>query len=240
MIIGVQNQSSKVSDGDVYNMVLAGDYQLRHHAAPAWGVWPPEVMYLKPGQDVTGLPSGANVITIFDNADQAGDLGYHSENPGGIVWGRVFAEPVLQNGGNALTDALSVCSVLSHELLETVADPACNRWCDTGNGYAVALELADPTESDSYPVTIGSVTATVSNFVLPPWFDPDAAPASQFDWMALASSPFEVRSTGYVLKLTEGTVSQSFGEQYPAWRKATKESGLARTSRRLREGKHAR
>jgi hypothetical protein len=238
MIIGVQNKSTLVSEPDTYAMTLACDWQARHHAGPAWATWPPQVIYLKPGQNAADLPAGTNVITLFDNSDQAGALGYHSENAGGIVYGRVFAEPVLQNGGNALTKELSVASVLSHEVLETLNDPACNRWCDTGNGDAIALEVGDPVESDSYPLTIGTSTVTVSNFVMPPWFDPDAASDAQFDWLKLTSQPFEVRQTGYVLVLSEGTVSQKFGEQYPEWRKAMKDSPLARTHRRLGQGHH--
>lgn len=236
MIIGVQNASTKVTDAEAYQMALALDWQLRHHVAPAWDRYPPQVMYLKSGEKITGLAAGDNVITIFDNSDQAGALGYHSEDASGIEYGRVFAETVFQNGGAALTGELSVCSVLSHEGCEFFGDQAANLWADVGNGTAIALELADPVESDSYPLTIGTgpdaFTASLSDFMLPAWFNPDAPAGSKFDWLDLVTAPFQVRSTGYAIELKEGSVSEIFGEHYPEWRKETKASELSRTSRR--------
>jgi hypothetical protein len=184
--------------------------------------------------------AGSAVIGIFDDADQAGDLGWHTEVSGDVVYGRVFAQPVLANGGNAMTNTLSVCSVLSHEVCETTLDSACDLWADAGAGVAYARELCDAVESDSYQVTVGTGTnaieAMVSDFLLPPWFDPNAAAGEEFDFMKLLTSPFEVRTTGYTITETEGTVSQTFGREYPEWRKAMKDYPLARTARRLKQG----
>jgi hypothetical protein len=233
MIIGVQNLSTLVTNEDVYLMTALVDRQLREHVAPAWGLAPPTVTFLaKPAE----FPCDA-IIGVLDDADQAGDLGWHSEGPDADVYGRVFASPVLQNGGDALTNALSVCSVLSHECIETLGDSACNRWAQRTDGSQVAVELADPVEGDSYEITIESsaqtVTGTVSNFVLPAWFDPDADPGPA-DCMGLVTAPFQVRDTGYVIVMAAGstTVTEQWGERYPEWRKATKADPLARTARR--------
>jgi hypothetical protein len=235
VIIGVQNLSTLVTDEDVYQMAVLVDKQLREHVAPAWGLVPPTVTFLaKPAE----FPCDA-IIGVLDDADQAGDLGWHTEGPDADVYGRVFAQPVLQNGGNALTNALSVCSVLSHECIETLGDAACNRWAQRTDGSQVAVELADPVEGDSYEITIigpkadDGVTGTVSDFVLPAWFDPDADPGTA-DWMKLVTAPFQVRDTGYVIVMAAGstTVTEQWGERYPEWRKATKADPLARTARR--------
>jgi hypothetical protein len=237
MIIGVQNLSTLVSGDDAYSMSLLVDRQVRDHVAPAWGIQPPVVeFYVPPQSGDAPRPHYDAIIGILDDADQAGDLGWHSEGPDADIYGRVFAQPVLANGGNALDDQLSVCSVLSHEVIEVVGDSACNRWAQQADGTLIALELCDPVEGDSYPLTITSVsgtkvTGTVSDFVLPSWFDPDAAPG-QTDWLALVTAPFEVRSTGYVIVMTGGTVTEQWGEKYPEWRKATKENPTARTARR--------
>lgn len=247
MIIGVQNLSTLVSAEDAYNMTLLVDKQLREHVAPAWGVQPPQAAFIHGSSVVPGARYNA-IIGIMDDADQAGDLGWHTEGPDASVYGRVFARPVLSNGGNALTASLSVCSVLSHEAIETLGDRTCNGWMQRADGTLVATELADPVESDSYLVTIEAEGAspvlqgTVSNFVFPRWFDPDApAMASNsgyfgnlagFDYMGMLESPFEVRSNGYVITMSGGTVSEQWGEEYPAWRRATKESRWARTARR--------
>jgi hypothetical protein len=234
MIIGVQNLSMLVSDDEAYAMTLLANRQARDDVAPAWGMLPPRVTFV-PG---TAMPSPGlgldALIGILDDADQAGDLGWHTEGPGARVYGRVFARPVLENGGNALTDGLSVCSVLSHECIEVLGDPACNRWAQSASGTLVAVELADPVESDSYRITIDAgaekVTGTVSDFALPGWFDP-ADDSGKTDHCGLTTAPFEVRATGYVIVMDDGQVSEKWGREYPAWRRATKQSP-ARTSRR--------
>jgi hypothetical protein len=235
MIIAVQNNSTSVSGQDVYAMTLLVNRQLRQHVAPAWGLLPPSVVYLPNG--AAGVHYDA-IIGVLDDADQAGDLGWHTEGPDADVYGRVFAQPVLANGGNALTDDLSVCSVLSHEAIETLGDSACDRWAQQSDGSLIAVELADPVESDSYTLSITAksgeqVSGTVSDFVLPAWFDQDADPGAT-DHMGLVTAPFQVRPTGYVITMTGGQVSEQWGRSYPEWRKATKQYTAARTARRLR------
>ncbi|MCW2929917.1 MAG: hypothetical protein JWM19_879 [Actinomycetia bacterium] len=234
MIIGVQNLSTLVSTQDAYDMTLLIDRQLRDHVAPAWGLLPPTVTFLAvaPGRHFDAI------IGILDNADQAGDLGWHSEGPDANVYGRVFARPVLDNGGNALTGSLSVCSVLSHEAIEVLGDPACDLWAQQPSGTLVARELCDPVEGDSYQLAVTassgeSVTGTVSDFVLPSWFDPAAAPGAT-DYLGLVTAPFQVRSTGYTIVMSAGSVTEQWGEHYPDWRKDTKQSSLARTAQRLK------
>jgi hypothetical protein len=235
-IIAVVNHSTKVTNQQAYDMTLAVNRQLRTDVAPAWGLLPVPVVYLAADPNVPG----SAVLGIFDNADQAGDLGWHTEVSGGVVYGRVFAAPVLANGGDVLSKPLSVASVLSHEAIETLLDMACDLWADNGNGTSYAREGCDAVESDSYLTMLGTGTSalqvSVSDFLAPAWFDPNAAPGSEFDFMRLLTAPFEVRPTGYTITMANGTVSQSFGEHYPEWRKDTKDFALARTARRLKQG----
>jgi hypothetical protein len=235
MIIAVQNLSTLISGPDGYDMTLLVNRQLRDHAAPAWGLLPPAVTYL--GEGAPGKRYDA-IIGILDDADQAGDLGWHTEGADADVYGRVFARPVLDNGGSALAGDLSVCSVLSHEAIEVMGDAACDLWAQRSDGMLIARELCDPVEGDSYRMTITAqggeqVTGTVSDFVLPAWFDPSAAPGPA-DYMGLVSVPFGVRPTGYTIQMSAGAVRAVWGQDYPAWRKATKQSGLARSCRRVR------
>lgn len=236
LIIAVQNLSTLVSDQDAYDMTLLVDRQVRDHVAPAWGIQPPFVEFYKPSADpAVPAPHFTAIIGILDDADQAGDLGWHTEGPDAAVYGRVFARPVLANGGNALTDQLSVCSVLSHEVIEVIGDAACNGWAQRPDGSLAARELCDPVEGDSYVMTVKTagetVSGTVSDFVFPAWFDPDAAGAP-FDWMDLLSSPFQVRPSGYLIVMAGGTVTEQWGEEFPLWRLVTKEHPTARTARR--------
>lgn len=133
MLIAVVNESTLVSSQDAYDMCLAVNHQLRHHVAPAWGLVAPELMF------ATSTPTtpGTAAIGILDDADQANDLGWHTESAAGVVYGRTFARPVLDNGGDALTNPLSVASVLSHEACELFLDPSCNLWADAGHRHRV-------------------------------------------------------------------------------------------------------
>lgn len=238
MLIAVVNESTLVSDQDVYDMCLAVNHQLRHQVAPAWELLAPHLTF------ATSTPTepGTVALGVLDDADQADALGWHTESALGVAYGRVFARPVLANGGNALTRPLSVASVLSHEAAETLLDQACTLWADGGFGILYPREACDAVEGDSYPVTLTAegttVTATVSDFLLPAWFDPQAAPGTKCDYLGLLTSPFQVRPTGYTMTMIEGRVGQVLGRRYPDWRKATKVYPIARTSRRAHQGHH--
>lgn len=231
--IYIVNQSTTVSNGDVQTMARAFAHQLRYDAAPLFGLAPIPVIYApKQALKDKTLPPGSWVLSVLDDPDQADALGWHTEEQGELIYGRIFARPVLDNGGDALTKELSVASVGSHEVLETFADPHCNTYADSGQGYLVAYEVCDPVESDSYPVEVGKTKVTVSNFVTPKWFDPQAARGDRFDYMGNCSEPFEMTQGGYIVKMQDGRVSQDFGEKFPAWKKPLKQMDTARAARR--------
>ena len=215
----IVNKSTLVSDADVKTMVRAVAHQVRYDACPAFGLTPVPVVF---STDASTAPPGSYVIAILDDSDQAGALGWHTEDQGDVIYGEVFAKPVLDNGGDALTKDLSVASVLSHEVLETLADPHANLWADNGHGTAYAYEIGDPVESDSYPVKVSGKAVTVSNFVTPHWFDPQAAKGERFDFLGKVTAPFQMTHGGYVITMVEGKVSQHFGEKFPEWRKDIK------------------
>lgn len=232
-ILYVVNQSTLVSNGDVQTMTRACAHQLRYDAAPLFGLAPMPVIYITKDHLASGaVPPGSWVVSILDDPDQADALGWHTEEQGELIYGRVFARPVLDNGGDALSKELSVASVLSHEVLETFADPHCNTYADSGRGYLVAYEVCDPVESDSYPVAVSGKNVMVSNFVTPKWFDPQAAKGDTLDFMGNTSEPFEMTAGGYVVEMREGRVSQKFGERFPEWKKETKKADTARAARR--------
>lgn len=231
MKIVVVNKSTLVSNADVHSMTSAVAIQARLHAAPAWGKAHVSVSY---ATATRALTADTTVIGVLDDSDQAGALGWHTETAGGVTFGRVFARPVLENGGDALHKPLSIASVLSHECLEAMCDPACNRWCDDGNGKMYALEVGDPVEADSYPIPVtGGPDVTVSNFALPSFFDPQAGPGKH-DWLGNITRPFELGKGGYVVYRAGGSEHQVFGEKFERWRLASKASPLSRTARRMR------
>jgi hypothetical protein len=213
----IVNASTLVSDSDVQTMWRAVKDQIFYQVAPAWGRDFMDSTFVAKGGTV---PAGAYPIYVLDNPDVADALGYHTEDPQGNVYGRVFAQPVLDNHGTALSGELSVSSVLSHEVIEFFIDIHCNEWADRGDGTMVAYEACDPVENDSYLVhpVIGSkvVPVSVSNFVLDKWFDCQSPTTGiQFDWLKKLSAPLTMTAGGYqvVLDTTTGKTTQVFASR---------------------------
>jgi hypothetical protein len=217
--IYVVNRSTLVPDHLVATMCAAVSRQVVVDIAPAFGVLPAPVLF------VPSPPSGGRVIAIVDSCDDPQALGYHTES-GGVPDGFVGCKPELDAGAHPLTGPYSVASILSHEVAELLLDPAANRWADSGQGFAVAFEVADPVQSDCYNVQ----GVTVSSFVLPAWFDPDAAAGSRFDFLGRLSAPFSLSKGGYWVEMSEGQVSQKFGEEMPDWLRATKSLPTSRAA----------
>jgi hypothetical protein len=229
MLIAIVNQSTLVSDQDAATMTQAIAAQIRLDAAPLWDRAPAAVIFYSNPKDV---PIAAHGIALVDTIkDQpTGVLGYHTEDPGGKLWGVVAAKPELDNGGKATTGDWSVSSVLSHEVLEMYIDPNCNLWANDGHGKSYSFEVCDPVEAPTYVVH----GVSVSNFVTPAWFDPlsDHATA-QYDTLSKLKAPFSLVKGGYVVYEAAGTEHQEYGDHFPAWRKQMKSGRLARTRRRL-------
>src|SRR3954447_24520075 len=190
----VLNESKRVSAGDVGQMVAAVRRQA-HEAARLIDRYLPSI------RTSTRVPDGAVPILIVDNPDVANALGYHDVDPRGVPYGRVFVDPVLDNGGTPLGDAgdpsLSVSAVLSHEVLEWWYDPACNDWSDRGRS-SVAKELCDPVEADWYRID----GVAVSNFILPAWFNP-LDKVGPWDRLGKLHGPFTMTKGGYWIEMLD-------------------------------------
>lgn len=225
-MITLVNKSTLVSNSDVSLMARACAAQIRFHVAPEWRRQVMPVIY---AIDENSAPPGSWIIGVLDDPDQADALGWHTEE-NGKYFGKVFAKPVLDNGGDSLTKNLSVSSVASHEVLEIFIDPACNRWASSSDGsYAISEEICDPVESVSYPINVGNKKIMVSDFVTERWFDSQAS--GPYDLLGQCQQPFEVLPGGYVVKLEAGQVSQVFGDEYPEWKKELKQHPLSRAAR---------
>jgi len=201
------NQSKKITERDLQLMVEACRIQLRDHAGPALDRTPWEI---KIGGD-DGFP-----MVILDDADHASALGYHTQDKNGKVWGRVFVNPVLNNGGTVMTGVHSVSVVLSHEILETFYNPYINLWSHRGDDTFVAVELCDPVQGNAYEIVVDGVAVSVSDFVLEPWFDKEMAGATdKFDYLSILKSPLGLARGGYniILNLRTGEVKPTFASK---------------------------
>lgn len=202
----VINKSDNVSDADVELMVKACKIQLEQHAAPLLGRLPWEIKL--GGND--GFP-----VVILNSPDTAGALGYHTQDPDGKVWGRVFTDPLVKNGRGILNGVSSVSVVLSHEILETFYNPYVNLWSNRSDATFVAMELCDPVQGDCYDIEINGKFVSVSNFVLNEWFDREMSKAGRFDYMSKLSGPLNTSKGGYtvIFNSETGEVKSVFGSQ---------------------------
>jgi len=223
MLIVVINKSNIISNDEVKKMTRAVAIQAREHAAKAWDVKPPKVVYRSSEQTAE---AGSLKVLIFDDADTAGALGYHDDGPDGLPYGKVFVK--ISQKYN-----IPVSSVLSHEVLEMMLDPQANYWADNWNdNLSYALELADPVEGDLYTIDVNGAPVSVSNFVLPAWFDPIPPKNSKFDWLGKLTKPITMTKGGYVIIRDQNQVKSVFGASYPDWKKELKLNSISRTKKR--------
>lgn len=197
MQFAVVNSSKALSSSDVEFFVVACAQQLVEFAA-AWNIDPWAAAFYS---DVTNLPQDDIVIAwIVDALDEPDALGYHS-----VFGSRPYVKVLAQGPATSVT--------LSHEFLETIADPTADRWMPKGDGTEVAVEVCDPVEGDVYPqvaeVAGEGRTVDVSDYVLPPYFDRSLSGATSRTGLPLV--PFGIRPGGYQVVLgRDGNESQVF------------------------------
>jgi hypothetical protein len=238
MKIAVVNRSTRVSGVDAMKMTMAIQLQLDTQVSVLWDRLPPYCWFFV---DPSSVPDDYEQIIIFDSADQAGVLGYHSEGPDGAPYAKVFANPVLDNGGGVLDgggSGTSIASVLSHEAAELFIDASINSWYDgptIREGSSYAAEVADPVQGDAYDIVmLDGSKVLVSNFVGPAWFDEMAPADARRDWMGTTSKPFEIARGGYcVVRAAPGSEREVFAAVAPPeWVIETKRHPAARSAKR--------
>lgn len=242
MRVALLNASSHVADTELVLVAAAVGRQLARHFAPAWGLAPAAVQFVA---NRAHVPPGAWLVTVLDRPDEPDALGYHTDDAG-RVFGRVFAGPVLQAGGSVLGDPArldlpAVSAVVSHEVLELVADPAVDLWADgpkTPAGSEYSREVCDPVEADAYAIDAGAPgrprPVLVSSFVFPEWFDPQTPPGARVDQLRTLAAPFAMSAGGYmVVRQGPGTEQAVYGARYEDWRRDARSHPASRRARRL-------
>jgi len=188
--VEVINASTVLTDEKVKSVLPALQTQVHRDFAPVWGI----------DAHLNFVGKGANPnprswhLTILDNSDQAGTLGYHDMTEQGLPLGKVFAATDMQNG-NAWT------ATASHELLEMLADPEINLTVliqkNQSQGLLYAYEVCDPCDPDNYGYKIDGIL--VSDFLYPTWFELFHQPGiTQFDHCKHIRKPFEILPGGYI------------------------------------------
>jgi hypothetical protein len=184
--IAVLNPSTVMSDDDVQALLPVMQKQVEQFAE----AWNADADLVFVPTDETP-PEGSWWLSVLDNSDQAGALGYHDVTNEGLPLGKVFAGADLAHG-------YKVSVTFSHELLEILADPEINRCVflqrADGSGLIVAYESCDAVEADDLGYDIDGVT--VSDFVTPQWFMPGFP--GPYDYQEHCSKPLELRPGGYI------------------------------------------
>ena len=188
-VIAITNASTCLSDREVAAVIPALQRQVTVDFRAYWEA-DCQLTFLPRGELLT---EGWWQISVTDNPDQAGALGYHELTSRGTPLGKVFAGLDLQSGG-------SWTVTLSHELLEMLADPWIN-WCAQGSdGEIYALEVCDAVESDRLGYEIDGVL--VSDFITPSWFEPTHA--DRVDFKRRILQPLQLAEGGYISVLEVG------------------------------------
>jgi len=212
--IAVVNKATVPLGQDLQAMVQAVQKQATRDFAPAWNVDVDLIMLDDATDDYDNL-------IFFNDADQAGALGYHDLSPKGHAYGKVFVNTTLR-------DHETVSSVFSHELLEMLADPNVDQIAkNPRNGWIYALEDCDAVETQSYLID----GIPVSNFVFPAWFDPNASASTKLDFLGNVHAPFFITPGGYMPVQINGQWTQTFGSQAAQERYMAKEKDHNRTHR---------
>jgi len=251
-IIAVLNLSKRLHPNEVAAMVDACSRQQAEDVCPAWGVpYRPINVY----DDVSKLPPlTTDIIPIIDEPGDPGVLGFHSM--GIAPFGRVFVNPILDNGGCVLFDPgdpsrMSVASVLSHEAaIELPIDPGCDRFALDEQGNEWDLEAADMVQRTQYVrlarMPWGDVEVAVSDFVLPAFFKAGSAGPWNFlnvNGVSALPGPFTIAPGGYAMVNGQATYARRLGARGennfasiypPAWLMAHRPPGSRRVLHRER------
>jgi len=203
MLISVINHTDgEISDQEAQNVIRAVNRQIEEDFEPYWSMGARLRLEGKSavrpdGQSPVDMRGDA-VIYLWNDSDVEGAIGYHDRNFAGIPFGFVFTQISAEIG-----EPWSV--TLSHEALETLADPEVNLLVDgphpDGSGRFVFhwYEMCDAVQAESYEID----GVAVSNFVLPLYFTGEAEPGSRNDFLGRAHdgqtlASFGVNPGGYV------------------------------------------
>ena len=208
-------------DPDKLTVALQACYD--QYFVPVWGY--PVKLY----NTDAAKPSDWQLI-YFDNADQAGALGYHAHTKNGQPGSKIFVKTTL-------ADNQQVSVTACHELFEMAIDPVANLWAQANDGTEYAYEMCDPVEEDTFEVN----GIAMSNFLHPAWFEPFKHPAgTKYDHLGRLKAPYTMTKGGYMIIMKNGKVSQTFGSAAKAKRFAKEDRRGHRSEYRKPVGKSLR
>jgi hypothetical protein len=198
--ISLYNASSAFSDAELQNALPDFQSQVSYEFNWYWGL----NAYL----DINGGGTPIIIVDYPGAGDPQGALGYHYIDANYQPYAIIFAGLCRDYG-------YSVTGVISHELLEMLADQLTDTCAlfDFGDGTGIIIlqEVCDPCEASLYyEAPNGNI---VSDFAFPGWYVPFYP--YQVDFLGLIPGPWQLGSGGYVSYqyVTLSGWQQAFGDQ---------------------------
>jgi len=198
--IALINRASKIRDATFLRLVPALQAQVTDDFCPAWSIEAVTLHFVGKAEQ----PDPAHwKVWWLDTSDEAGDLGYHENDPG-IPEAKIFTLDDMRYGAE-----ISVTT--SHEILEMLGDPYINRLSDPIEGLRYALEASDCVEADGDGYL--KLGYRMSDFALPDrWIPGSSGP---WDFCRLLTGPAPLRRPGgYDLVLDGQGKWQTNAERY--------------------------
>jgi hypothetical protein len=176
-------------------------------------------------------PAGAARATIVDEDQEVQDaLGFHEDYAGvQIPYATIMAKTTIENGAK-------VSEVLSHEVLELLADPFVGSEAEIKlvphDGREYIVEVCDPVQGCGYDVGDPEGRPTgleVADFCYPAWWgldkqdklnDASGRITKLKSFRSSVHNSFELAPKGYISYKKAGEWQQSFGPQadkVPDW-----------------------
>ena len=204
--IAIVSLARAVSTRSLLQVTAALQKQVTRDFVPTWG-FPATVDAF---EDLTSVPNDYHHVIIFDDPNElAGRLEEQiGERPAEMLLDEFQRGSVSGIHLNELTrqpfalvaasDAWTV--VLSHEVLEMLADPSGNHLIagphPTRQELRVKylIEVCDPCQSHWYPVN----GVPVSDFYTPRYFDPVEVPAVRYSFTGSIHAPRQILEGGYL------------------------------------------
>jgi len=180
--IALVSQSTAVATADVIALCAAIQTQITQDFLPVWKI-PATISYFATLEDVH---VGFWPVIIVDKIATK-DFGVHGQRDN---------QPI------ALVDASKANwqATVSHEVLEMIVDPYCNRLVASsavmGSAAQVEylVEICDPCQNTFYNIN----GIKVSNFYTPNYFDAATAPSVRYDFLGLMTQPRTILEQGYL------------------------------------------
>lgn len=163
----IVNASTVLSDGEIARTIPAFQTQIDRDFMPAWGTHGGVAMQLEfmswsdyQSSAAAGSIGEAWLFYLNRHSADPGALGWHTAE-GKRIFGRVFV-------GDCIHAGIAWTSDLSHELLETGADPDAKRAYQMRDGRLISIEICDAVESDAAGYDENGVL--LSNFNYPDYY----------------------------------------------------------------------